>query len=1192
MTGYTIPTIDSSYQADKTGRTIKSDIKIRVVRSYRNADGTLIVEGGVEVKEYDQEGVLVSVPVLRGSKIDPIKSRLQRYEKGDDPLLPDGYFTIDGRKQYIVQYNKLKYDMPLTFLMGDGVCTQVVCTTPDMSTVQIIVAHNAKNELLARTSILGSTVEEKGKKGKRRYIPLYEFMTILMTKRRIVEGKVVYVEPSVQSITDIILSFVPDEHKDACRTILFLSEMTRDRTSILTSIKSSIRLNETIETIERKMKEEVYPAIPLSEEELKAKQFGYLASRHVLYLIGELKEHDRDAPGLFRMDSPEIVITKLIADKFRVAIDAIKTKGEGETGIKDLRANADTLIAKAKGKISITELYKPLASLNIMNNLSGMRDDVITAFKKGNFGGKNIKRPQQTFKPGTTGVEQKGIVAALDTTSYSAAWSNMSKRGIPTSSKGKSIKVRSGHPGRVGYEDLLKSPDSHMIGLVVYFAMTCWESSWKDPTPVIDAIGRLAKTKNNLLPQEKTKDAQDLILVAGIIQGYADGKKLVKQLNELRQNDGPLAKYFDSMFFYDNVRKEVQILTDAGRLTRPMLVVDGDQLVIDKKNLPWNSTLEELLSAGAMRFVDSYEPEFGAQAAQFPGYFRVRWDEIYQAEDALRKVRLALKQAKGEKLKTINVPHLIETLLGYRIAYKRGIRPEVRDVELGVAEANRQVILLEEHIARSRSLLRYDYCEIDADAILGFSSAIVPYINHTSGTKEAYAAHMSTQASGQAAPNFALSNAPLLRLLNNGQRGMSETGMASIMGLRTLPASQNVVMAILSGTAYGDYGGGVQEDAIQVAKSAVDRGLFNYTVHKRVAYSPSFTTSSAVRSSRPSGQDYSDKYANLDSRGVVIAGTEVKDGDVLYSVEIQLASGRWKRKDVLARPGENGIVTDVYFTRDPLYIQIRLSEVRKPTPGTKLSSMHANKGVIVEITEDAAMPYDPVTGLRPDVIVNPIGLPTRGTTGLTIEMITGMASALLGQRANACGMNQEVIVNEPGRVLEMCGFDPQGETTLVDARSGEKYRGTVSMGICQMQFINMTVEEIANWVGVVNRHPWSMQPVKSKKKGGGIRMGVTEGDGLAYHSMEAMRRSVYYLASDGIQVAVCKVCGRLATASQQVGHYQCTYCTNTLPPGEAHKARDIARVEMAGSWRHIQQVLIMRGIEVTHQLREPTKRTE
>jgi DNA-directed RNA polymerase beta subunit len=1219
MTRYTPAQVKSDYEALKGKKTIDTDIYIQVERTWRDANGDPIMETVVQngkrieviVRDVSDEDIIASIPIPRGSLPDSTSLRRDRYEQGDAPLLPDGYFVLDGSRRYIVLYNKLKYDMPLTYANKDGeVMTNVICTTPDISTVHVVIHHTPSHQLLARTSLLGSVVEDSGqgksKKSKMRFIFLYEYMVLLMTRKETIGMKEVNVSPTPSQISDLILYYVPTEYFDVCRTLLLLSENTvRDRVAILTDIKGQIRLDESIDVIERRLIEEVYPIIPRSHKELKAKQLAYVASRHLLYLAGVYQPHDRDAPALYRMDSPEIVITKLFADKFRAAVDGVKARSttKNETGVDDLVIDREVVRAiaveggrKEKQVETLRSIYKPMASLNIMNYLAKVKDEVRSAFKKGNFGGKQIKRPQETFKEGSTMTQQKGIIAALDTSSFSQAWSNMTKRAVPTSNKGPSIKVRSGHPGRVGYEDLLKSPDNGMIGLIMFLASTCWISSWRDPSPIVEAIARLANQwgYGDRLPESKdpSTDATDLVLVGGVIQGYANGRLLVDSLNLLRETDSRLQPYFDSMFFYDEVRKEVQILTDAGRLTRPVLVVDRDELVIDKKGLNWNTNLDILLREGAIRFVDSYEAEYGAQAAQYPDYFRVRWNEVREAERVRDTILSSIENTEGDTVSGVEIEILLSTLTGYRVAYKRGVVPIVREREVTKVEALAQVDLLNRHISKARSRLNYNYCEIDADVILGFSSGIVPYLNRTSGTKQAYAAHMNTQAIGQSTPNYVLNNSATLRLLNNGQRGMTETGMASIMGLTTLPASQNAIVAIMSGTAYGDYGGGIQEDAIQLSQSAVDRGLFSYTIHKRVTYNQPVTSSANVRSSRPSGTEYNEKYVNLDVRGVVRKGTEIKEGDVLISMEIQTSSGKWKRKDTVARGGESGIVTDVYYVASPLYVQITLSEVRKPVAGSKLSSMHANKGVVAEVTPDSEMPIDPVTGMKPDVIFHPIGIPSRGIVGLLIEMLAGSASALLGQRTNAAGMSQELRVDQMARVLSSAGFNPNGEYRLLDRRSGEFFRGDIYMGVAQMQLINKTIEEDANWVGVVNRHPWNMQPVKGKKKGGGLRMGVNEGDALAYHGMESMRRSVYYRASDGIKVPICQRCGLLASVSKTIGTYECNYCTNTLPSAESHLARDIAQVEIAGSWRHIQQVLLMRGIQVTHQLRPQGQLTE
>ena len=1170
----------SHYQAAKRKATIGVSIMAVQYRRWIDKDGNPVVDENGE--EYMQEGepfLLTTIPIQRGSSLDPIKDPRERYERGDDPLLPGGWYTIKGQAKYIVLYNKVKYDMPITYPTSDGeVITNTVCTTPDLSTIRIIIKNDTQQMLQCHVSILGSdalAVTSKNK-AKLRYIPLYDYMAILMTTTEEYvgeNGKVSHIarDPSDESISKLILTFVPEEHRETCSFILLLSEAHRPMAETIADVKSKIKLSEKGYNLERTMVEEIFPAIPYEHRELKAKQLAYVASRHLLFMAGVYKAHDRDSTSLFRTDTDEIVITKLFADKLRALMDQKKGKNESnEATVMDL-IDSGKVNAAIQRDEPVTSLYVSIASLNLSNDFTKLQEDIISGFSKGNFGGKNVKStPGPTFKSGMATGQQKGIVAKLETYSLSQAWSCLTKRAIASSTKGPNIKVRSGHPSRVGYEDLFKSPDTEKIGLIMFLAATRWESMWRDATPVIEAIGEL--------PQDASPKYPDLVLINGIIQGYSPGPSLVSRLIKLREHNGPLADFFDSMFFYDALKKEVVILTDAGRPTRPLLVVDGEDLLIEKKKM-WQSSLSDLVREGCIRYVDAYEAEYGSTIAQYPAYFRLRWSEIHQAE----AVRDRLIQQRGSKVSPtgVDINRLLDTLKGFRIAFKKGVVPVVTEQVVTPEELERQIDLLNDHIKKARAIAVFNYCEIDADAIMGFSSAIIPFLNRNSGTKMAYAAHMNTQAIGQGSSNFILGNQPLLRLLNNGQRGLSETSMAPIVGTSIQPASQNVVIAWSTGTAYGDFGGGGQEDAVVLNEKAVERGLLNYTIHKQVVYASPANITAITRSSRPTGEEYTESYANLDVRGVVKMGTKVVEGSILFSIENKTPDGTWKRRNVVAKPGETGIVTDVYYIPNPLYIQVCLSENRRPVPGSKVALMHGNKGLVSFIVKEEDMPYDPVTGMRPDAIFNPIGLPTRGTAGALAEMICGLASALLGQRVNASGFDQEFRADDVGRVLAMAGFESKGAMQLIDGRSGLPYHCHISVGIVQLQLIQKTIEETVNWTGTLDVHPWSMQPVKGKKAGGGIRMGVQEYDTMLYHSSEGMRESIYSVSSDAITVPACAVCGRIATPSLQVGKYECTYCANSVPISERYRARDIVKAEIAGAWRHISQTLLMRGIQAT-----------
>lgn len=1168
----TPPDIKSAYELHKRGLTLSTYVYAYIQRTWVNSDGSKVTdEDGKVITQNGGTFLLVKIPIVSGSKADVTRNKRQIYETGDCPLAPGGVIMIKGMWKAITLYNKLKYDMALTYPLGSGeVVTTVTCTHPALSTVKITVSHNESTyALYVHTSSLGMIKTNLKNATPERYsIRAFDYMTVLMEKE-------VSVEVTNKQIADHILKWIPEEYYDSAAEMLELSYGHSNKKAIIDMVRADTHINISVD-IEASMIDDIYPMLPMSEINSKVNQLGYVISRHLLYIIGAYKPHDRDSLSLFRMDSYEVVTTKVLADKIRVALDPMKTKG-----IKDIESEATANYVYEHNR-PVYESYQGIESVSpvIANTLTKLSHDIETAFSNGSFGGKVIKRSHYTYGKNKEN-QQTGIIVPLNQDSLSQAWSEVTKCGVAANSQGKNYKVRSVNASHIGFLDLFKTPDDAMAGLVRNLAATAWISSWKDAVPIVKYI-----IDNNLTHDEKETPNDVPIIVNGIIQGWGNGNKVVDVFTEERK--GKLREYRDSMFFYDKKRREVIILTDAGRMTRPLLVVKNRKLLIDEMNL-WDADVETLLDRGALRYVDAYEIEYGSLIAQYPEYLKHRQSEINKAKEVLnRLITIRDKSTPGLPIVGVDVEELIRSLIGYRVASRRGMVPMMKEKTLTYDRLISEIAQLEEFIRNAERVIDYNYSEIDPEVISGYSAGIIPFLNHNSGTKISYGAHLNTQAMGIAHTNFSLYNHSLLTTLNNGQRPLIETGMSAIIGTKVVPASQNVVMAVISGTAHGIFGGAGQEDAFQIKRSSAERGLLNYSVHIQIKYQEKQGVGGIVRVSRPTGTAYQDVHANLDTRGLVSRGVMVNEGDVVASLETKDELGRWIRTDIKAKPGEKGLVTDVFYSPSPLYFQICLTQIRKPNT-SKISTMYGNKGILGAIIDDKDMPYDPITGISPDVIINPIGIIPRGTIGLFVEMIVGAASAIRGQRTNASGMAQDFDVHDFEKVLIDAGLHPKGEYTLIDGRNGRQYRASIAMGLTQLQLLNITIEESSNFKGRVDRNPVNMMPIKGRSKGGSGRISEQDSDAILGRNATEILNAINGRASDGIVNAVCKMCGREANIGANYGVYECTYCANminTMVSGNISEARNIRKFTQSGSFRHMTHILNLRGIEVRYEAGE------
>ena len=266
----------------------------------------------------------------------------------------------------------------------------------------------------------------------------------------------------------------------------------------------------------------------------------------------------------------------------------------------------------------------------------------------------------------------------------------------------------------------------------------------------------------------------------------------------------------------------------------------------------------------------------------------------------------------------------------------------------------------------------------------------------------------------------------------------------------------------------------------------------------------------------PNTSDIAKKY--LDERGIIIVGSEVKEGDILVGKttpkgqneplpeeRIFMAIFGDKSKDgkdssLRVPHGGSGIVVDVKcFSRangDELppnvneKIRVYIAQRRKISEGDKMSGRHGNKGVISRILPVQDMPYLP-DGTPVDILLNPCGVPSRMNIGQILELHLGLACRKLGIKIATPvfdGISNEEIMD----LIKKAGLSEDGKTVLYDGRTGERFDEKISVGVMYMiKLVHMVDDKLhARATG-----PYSLvtqQPLGGKAQNGGQKFGEME----------------------------------------------------------------------------------------------------
>ncbi len=285
-----------------------------------------------------------------------------------------------------------------------------------------------------------------------------------------------------------------------------------------------------------------------------------------------------------------------------------------------------------------------------------------------------------------------------------------------------------------------------------------------------------------------------------------------------------------------------------------------------------------------------------------------------------------------------------------------------------------------------------------------------------------------------------------------------------------------------------------------------------------------------------------DALKDLDERGIIRIGAEVRSGDILVGKvtpkgETELTAeerllraifgekAREVRDTSLRVPhGEYGIIVDVkVFTRENcdelspgvnMVVRCYIAQKRKISVGDKMAGRHGNKGVVSRILPSEDMPFLP-DGTPLDIVLNPLGVPSRMNIGQVLEVHLGYAAAALGFKVMTPVFDgaHESDIQE---LLEQAGKNPNGKTILYDGRTGEQFDNPVTVGYMYYLKLHHLVDDK---IHARSTGPYSLvtqQPLGGKAQFGGQRFGEMEVWALEAYGAAYTLQEILTVKSDDV----------------------------------------------------------------------------
>ncbi|KAG0138084.1 hypothetical protein HOY82DRAFT_535021 [Tuber indicum] len=840
------------------------------------------------------------------------------------------------------------------------------------------------------------------------------------------------------------------------------------------------------------MQKELLPHISQEEgsETRKAFFLGYMVHRMLQCALERREVDDRDHFGKKRLD----LAGPLLAGLFRTLWRKLT---------KDVYKYLEKCVETSKD-FNLTLAVKS----NTITN--GLKYSLAT----GNWG------EQKKAASSKAGVSQ-----VLNRYTFASTLSHLRRTNTPIGRDGKIAKPRQLHNTHWGLVCPAETPEGQACGLVKNLSLMSYITIGTPGYPLVDF---LSSNDMELLEEYEPQRSPNAtkVFVNGVWVGtHRDPLMLAKVVQDVRRQ-GVVSH--EVSVIRDIRDREFKIFTDAGRVCRPLFVIDNDprserrgQLVLQKEHIEkleddhqldiedrfgW----EGLLFAGAVEYLDAEEEE-GVMIVMTP-----------EDLDLSRQVQL-----------------------GYEI-----------EQETDQAKRVKAPINSTTHT--------WTHCEIHPSMILGICASIIPFPDHNQSPRNTYQSAMGKQAMGVFLTNFSERMDTMANILYYPQKPLATTRSMEFLKFRELPAGQNAIVAILCYSGYN------QEDSVIMNQSSIDRGLFRSLFYRSYMDQEKRIGMQIVEEFEKPTRNNTLKlkhgtYDKLDDDGLIAPGVRVSGEDIIIGKTAPIAPDvdemgqRQKyhtKRDVSTplRSTENGIVDQVMLTTNAeglKFVKVRMRTTKIPQIGDKFASRHGQKGTIGITYRQEDMPFT-CEGIVPDLIINPHAIPSRMTIAHLIECQLSKVSSLRGFEGDATPFT-DVTVDSVSTLLRQNGYQSRGFEVMYNGYTGRKLVAQVFLGPTYYQRLRHMVDDKIHARARGPVQILTRQPVEGRARDGGLRFGEMERDCMIAHGASAFLKERLFEVSDAFRVHICDICGLMTPiANLKKNLFECRPCRNKTKISQIH----------------------------------------
>ncbi|KAI0735010.1 DNA-dependent RNA polymerase II second largest subunit [Earliella scabrosa] len=822
------------------------------------------------------------------------------------------------------------------------------------------------------------------------------------------------------------------------------------------------------------LQKEMLPHVSMAEgsESKKAYFFGYMIHRLLLAALERRDLDDRDHFGKKRLD----LAGPLLANLFRMLFRKL-TKDVYRYLQKCVETHKEFVLSLAVKHNTIT---------------NGLKYSLAT----GNWG------DQKKSMSAKAGVSQ-----VLNRYTYASTLSHLRRCNTPLGREGKIAKPRQLHNTHWGMVCPAETPEGQACGLVKNLSLMSCISVGTLSAPVIEFLeewGLESLEENAHASTPCTK-----VFVNGVWMGvHRDPASLVKTLRKLRRKDDINCEV---SVVRDIRERELRLYTDAGRVCRPLFIVENQQLLVQKRHI-------ENLARG------KEDPTF-----------EYNWDSL------IKEGVIELLDAEEEE--TVMICMTPEDLENSRL---QATGDTMHDEENDDPSARLKAPTMAH---------TWTHCEIHPSMILGVCASIIPFPDHNQSPRNTYQSAMGKQAMGIYLTNFLVRMDTMANILYYPQKPLATTRSMEYLRFRELPAGQNAIVAILCYSGYN------QEDSVIMNQSSIDRGLFRSIYYRSYMDLEKKSGVQQLEEFEKPTRDTTLRmkhgtYDKLEEDGLIAPGTNVNGEDIIIgktapippdSEELGQRTRTHTKRDVSTplKSTEQGIVDQVLITTNAegqKFVKIRVRSTRIPQIGDKFASRHGQKGTIGITYRQEDMPFT-AEGITPDIIINPHAIPSRMTIGHLVECLLSKLATLIGNEGDATPFT-DLTVESVSKFLRQKGYQSRGLEVMYHGHTGRKLQAQVYLGPTYYQRLKHMVDDKIHSRARGPVQILTRQPVEGRSRDGGLRFGEMERDCMISHGVAAFLKERLFEASDAYRLHVCDICGLTAIANLKKQTFECRACKN------------------------------------------------